>query len=209
MATEKETDEARMFLRIVQQVIFSDNDRAAVICGAAMLDVQLEAILRRYLIPAKSKGEDEKLFGSNAPLSTFSGKTAMAYRLGLIPPLVADMLDRVRKIRNDFAHDVVVMSLNDAENYRTHISALSRIHRGAESAMLTTLSLEVTPANRLRAIIFAIAQAPFATANSIQTVNPLRDKASVSGLVSPPQGNPTEPPKKSEPTTTTTEQPGS
>lgn len=178
MAAKKEVDEAESFQRFVQEVIFSDNERAGVICGAAMLDLQLETILRRFLLPAKSNSEDERLFGANSPLATFSGKTTMAYRLGLIPPDVADMLDRIRKIRNDFAHEVTIRSLNDDEKYKSYIAELSQIHREIESAMLDRLKMEHTPANRLRAIVVAVATMLSSTSKLIQTVQSLGDRVS-------------------------------
>jgi len=172
----KEIDEVVAFQQFVQEVVFSGNERAGIISGAAMLDLQLETILRRYLLPAKSNSEDERVFGAHAPLSTFSGKTAMAYRLGLIPPIVADMLDRIRKIRNDFAHDVTVVSMDDEEKYKSHISELSQIHRGTEAAMLDKLDMEHTPANRLRAIIVAVAVMLSSTAKLVEQVQPLGER---------------------------------
>lgn len=195
MTAKNQIDEAEAFQRFLQEVILSENERAGVICGAAMLDLQLETILRRYLVPAKSNSEDERLFGANAPLATFSGKTAMAYRLGLIPQVVADMLDRIRKIRNDFAHDVAVRSLNDDEKHKSHIAELSKVHRGAETAFLGKLKLDVTPANRLRAIIVAVAVMLSTTAKLVEPVQPLGEKVSAKDLLDPVKETMTPEPK--------------
>lgn len=195
MTAKNQIDEAEAFQRFLQEVILSENERAGVICGAAMLDLQLETILRRYLVPAKSNSEDERLFGANAPLATFSGKTAMAYRLGLIPRVVADMLDRIRKIRNDFAHDIAVRSLNDDEKYKSHIAELSKVHRGAETALLGKLKLDVTPANRLRAIIVAVAAMLSTTAKLVEPVQPLGEKVSAKDLLDPVKETMTPEPK--------------
>jgi hypothetical protein len=193
MAAKKEVDEAESFQRFVQEVIYSDNERAGVICGAAMLDLQLETILRRFLLPAKSNTEDERLFGASGPLASFSGKTTMAFRLGLIPPVVADMLDRIRKIRNAFAHEVTIRSLNDDEKYKSHIADLSQIFHGAESAMLDKLKMEHTPANRLRAIVVAVATMLSATAKLTHAVQSLGDRVSADQLVASGNGTPNEP----------------
>lgn len=182
MVSKNDSNEAELFQRFLQEVIFSDNERAGIICGAAMLDQQLEAILKRFLIPSTSKAEEQKVFGANAPLSSFSGRITMAFRLGLIPPIVAEMLDRIRKIRNDFAHDVTVQSLDESETYKSHITELSRVHRGAESATLDKLKLDDTPANRLRAILIAVAAMLSTTAKMIQPVEPLGEKVSMEDL---------------------------
>jgi len=208
MAANNQVDEADAFERFLQEVILSDNERAGVICGAAMLDLQLETILRRYLVPAKSNSEDERLFGANAPLATFSGKTAMAYRLGLIPQVVANMLDRIRKIRNDFAHDVAVRSLNDDEKYKSHIAELSKVHRGAETALLARLKLDFTPANRLRAINLAVATMLAATAKLVQPVQPLGEKVSANDPLGPTEGTVTAKPDGARPVPAVIRTPG-
>lgn len=178
-----DVDEAQAFERLVQEVIFSNNERAGIICGAAMLDQQLELILRRYLLPAASKSEDEKVFGANAPLSSFSGRITMAFRLGLIPQVVANMLNRIRKIRNDFAHDVTVQSLNESDVYKSHIAELSQVHHGAENAMLVKLQLDDNPANRLRAILIAVASMLSSTSKLVTTVEPLGNRFTVDDLM--------------------------
>jgi hypothetical protein len=80
------------------------NDRAIVIVGATFLETLLEHLLYAFLIDDKKK--TEKLFGYGGPLGTFSGKIKMAYCLGLIYKPVRDDLNCVRKIRNEFAHNL-------------------------------------------------------------------------------------------------------
>ena len=80
------------------------NDRAIVLVGASFLDTQLEHILRAFLID--NEKEVDKLLEFDRPLGTFSGKITMAYCLGLIYKPVRDDLNLIRKIRNQFAHDL-------------------------------------------------------------------------------------------------------
>lgn len=82
-----------------------ETDRAAVILVAAIIDETLNAILKSKLIPLPSASDD--LFdGPNAPISTFSSKIDLAYRLGLISNKLCRDIHLIRKIRNSFAHDI-------------------------------------------------------------------------------------------------------
>ena len=80
------------------------NNRAIAIVGATFLDTILEHILRAFLID--NEKEVNKLLQYDQPLGTFSGKITMVYCLGLIYKPVRDDLDLVRKIRNEFAHNL-------------------------------------------------------------------------------------------------------
>jgi len=82
----------------------NEGDRATVILVAAKLDLVLSQILQKYLIPVPDSKDE--LFANDHPLSTFSAKIRMAYRLGLIGNLFSRSLHVVRKIRNSFAHEV-------------------------------------------------------------------------------------------------------
>lgn len=80
-----------------------ESDRAAIILGASKLDYLLYAICNNFLIPNYSRSDD--LFDGDSPLSTFSAKINLCYRLGIIDSQFAKALHLIRKIRNDFAHE--------------------------------------------------------------------------------------------------------
>ena len=92
----------------------NESDRAAVILGAAQLDNFLRKLLEGHLLPATG-GSDELLEG-DSPLSTFSARINICYRLGLISADFAKLLHIVRKIRNSFAHEVSGVSLNSGSH---------------------------------------------------------------------------------------------
>jgi hypothetical protein len=80
-----------------------ESDRAAIILGAAKLDIQLYQILQKVILPAPSSRDD--LLDDGGPLGSFNSRIIMAYRLGLITSGFARALHLVRKIRNSFAHE--------------------------------------------------------------------------------------------------------
>ncbi|MGZ5857341.1 MAG: hypothetical protein ACXWJK_08895 [Burkholderiaceae bacterium] len=90
--------------------LLDESERASVILGAARLDVDLEKLLKQVLLP--HPGGSDPLFEGDRMLGTFSAKIALAYRLGLINSEFEHALQMVRKIRNDFAHQLESESLS-------------------------------------------------------------------------------------------------
>ena len=107
----------------------NEGDRATVILVAAKLDLLLYQILRKHLIPAPGSRDD--LLDNDGALSTFSAKINMAYRLGLIDNLFSRSLHLIRKIRNDFAHEVEGCSLNSG-SHRDRVRELIALARNLE-----------------------------------------------------------------------------
>lgn len=81
-----------------------ETDRAAVVLGAAKLDLVMYQILKSFLVPSASSKDE--LMDGDSPLGTFSSKINMMHRLGLIDSSFARALHIIRKIRNSFAHEV-------------------------------------------------------------------------------------------------------
>jgi hypothetical protein len=109
----KKTNTPEYWDKFLIEEFSKESDRAAVILTAALFDASLESILRNYLLPI-SNNNDELFDGSNAPLSNFSAKIHIAYRLGLISLKFSRDLNLVRKIRNEFAHNVHNCSFGQA-----------------------------------------------------------------------------------------------
>lgn len=90
-----------------------ETDRACVILSAAILENALEKLLKAFFILTESSHDD--LFdGPIAPLGSFWAKTKIAYRLGLIDTGLSHDLDVIRKIRNDFAHNITECKFDNA-----------------------------------------------------------------------------------------------
>lgn len=96
----------------LESEIKNTTDRACVIVAAAYIDDLLRMLLESFLTQG-SKADNTDLFDSNGPLSTFSSKIKLSYRLGLISQYEFQRIEWVRKIRNKFAHQVLVNSLDD------------------------------------------------------------------------------------------------
>jgi hypothetical protein len=82
-----------------------ESDRASVILVAAAMDEYLITILKAKLVQVSN--EDDPLFDiPYAPMRSFRARIDFAYRLGLISEKLCDALHVVRRIRNEFSHDV-------------------------------------------------------------------------------------------------------
>jgi len=98
-----------LFLKSVE----SESDRAAVILSATFLDSALELLLKSFLVPCASS-HDPLFDGVSAPFGDFAGRIEAAHRLGLIEPSFARSLHLIRKIRNDFAHNITGCNFSDS-----------------------------------------------------------------------------------------------
>lgn len=95
---EPEIIEMSLFLNIFNK----ETDRGSALVAASYLDEALKKIVEAFLI--ESKVSDEMTKGFNAPIGTFSNRINMSFALGLISEEELNILNTVRKIRNDFGH---------------------------------------------------------------------------------------------------------
>jgi len=78
-------------------------DREAAIVGASLVESALQERLLRSFDSADG-GLEQNLFENRGPLSDFNSKILVAQAFAVIPDRSAEDLQRIRKIRNCFAH---------------------------------------------------------------------------------------------------------
>jgi DNA-binding MltR family transcriptional regulator len=81
----------------------NESDRGCALIAGSIAENALEEIIRARL-PHLSKERLDELFGYEGVLGTFSAKIKIAYAFGLIDHKLRDDFDRLREIRNVFAH---------------------------------------------------------------------------------------------------------
>ena len=81
-----------------------EGDRGCVLVAGALLENALEKSITARLI--KSEDKDDRLMSrsGNAPISTFSAKIELYYRLGLCADSERQLCHQLRNLRNDCAH---------------------------------------------------------------------------------------------------------
>jgi DNA-binding MltR family transcriptional regulator len=97
---------------LLKKEFAKETDRAAVILVASLMEHSVGVLLKNFLV-ANSGREDDLFDGPNAPLSNFSARIDMAHRLGLISSKFARDLHLIRKIRNEFAHNLQECNFNN------------------------------------------------------------------------------------------------
>ena len=91
------------------------DDRTTAVLGATMVESMLKlAILTKFRKPLSREAED-RLFGPDRPLSTFSAKINLGYALNLCTKQDVHNLDSIRVIRNACAHDAKPTSFTTHE----------------------------------------------------------------------------------------------
>lgn len=91
-----------------------ETDRGAVILGAtAVDDVLQKAILERMV--TLNADEEDRLFGPDRPLGSFSARVRMAHALGIIDRDQRKVCDLIREMRNACAHSRRAVSFETPE----------------------------------------------------------------------------------------------
>ncbi|MET4806640.1 hypothetical protein [Limibacillus sp. MBR-115] len=86
------------------ELLNKESDRGRVLISTGFLEQQLKDVLLAYMLEASQA--TDLVDGHNAPLGTFSSRITACYVLGLITEDEHHDLNLIRKIRNDFAHDI-------------------------------------------------------------------------------------------------------
>lgn len=86
-------------------------DRAAAIVGRAFLEAVLRDVLLHFLTVDTTS--DKSLFSGNGPLSAYSARITLSYRLGLVSQAEYRWLNVIRRIGNLFAHELELDSFNN------------------------------------------------------------------------------------------------
>ena len=90
--------------------LLNKDERLMIIVASARLDDLLKRLLQSTML--HDSGGDDRLFGHDRPLGSFSSRILLAYRLGLISRDYESFLQTLRRLRNDAAHAVQDINLS-------------------------------------------------------------------------------------------------
>ena len=88
----------------MNEMVREHNDRGTAIIGATIIERVFESVLSTHFRQLGSDDYDRIFYGDRAPLGTLSAKSRIAYALNLCTKQVREETDRIREIRNAFAH---------------------------------------------------------------------------------------------------------
>src|ERR1700730_9640550 len=129
--------------REISKEILSGSDRSVAIILAAEVQRFLElAILTKFI----NTDDKDKLISHDGPLATFSRKIQIGYAIGLYNSELRDDLDRIRDVRNDFAHSVMPICFN-TPSIKDRCLTLQKIPATNGSLILLRWGLNQGPAD--------------------------------------------------------------
>ncbi|WP_243302298.1 MltR family transcriptional regulator [Geothrix oryzisoli] len=114
------------YFDVLHKEFENESDRAAVILAASIADELLRSTLSARLV-AVAGATDDLFDGANAPIGTFSARIELAFRIGLISSKFARDMHLIRRIRNEFAHNIQGCSFEDAR-VKSRVEELSNSH---------------------------------------------------------------------------------
>lgn len=97
---EERHNEWQLFMAAIRD----QTELGQVLIVAAYLDEQLLRMLQWFMVEGRVSSDLDS--GPSSPLGTFSGKIHLAYALGLIDDEEQRSIQAIRKIRNEFAHNI-------------------------------------------------------------------------------------------------------
>ena len=110
------------YFKVFNKAIAEESDRAKVVLVVSWIDNFLEVKLKNEFSKGNAKAR-KQLFTPSGPFSSFSAKLNTVFCAGWIDADVHHDVQKIRKLRNDCAHAIEPISLND-ENIRSLLESL-------------------------------------------------------------------------------------
>lgn len=126
--TPERLKELNNFLDTLKNV----SDHSCAILAGSKIDSLLGSAIESRVLPPrpnKKSKKDDPLLENFGPLGSFSSKIEMAFRLGLITYQHANALDKLRKIRNDFAHETDRLTFDESPT-KEHVLEFKKYWKG-------------------------------------------------------------------------------
>jgi hypothetical protein len=114
---------------------------AVVLASTAILNSQLEKALKKTMRQLPNKLYERLFETFGAPLNSFFSKIVMARALGVITDEVYDELEKIRLIRNRFAHTSVVLNF-ESDEIAPIFQTLKRPQKAAAKTNLSQVFLD-------------------------------------------------------------------
>jgi len=107
--------------RMIEEIA-NQSDRGAALIAGSYLEKRLEDSIKSIMWATEPVYKE--IFEGTGPLATFSAKINVAYALGLYPKEIQEKCHLIRRIRNEFAHEIEPWTFN-TESVRNRCRILS------------------------------------------------------------------------------------
>lgn len=99
-----EHQDSQEFLDRAYTLLMAEADRGCVLLGVSMLDEELTKMFKSRLSEGTSKSRIKEIFDGKGAFGTLSAKLDIAYVCQILPQDLVSCIHRLRKLRNDLAH---------------------------------------------------------------------------------------------------------
>lgn len=121
-------------------LLMTEGDRGCILLGVSMLDEQLKIFFEKILPSNTSNKKRKEIFDGRGVFGSLSSKLDIAYACHLLPSDLIDCIQKLRKLRNDLAHQVNPFSIK--ENLEAIVQVFTLLN-GNVMAGLAQLSGEI------------------------------------------------------------------
>ncbi|MCR9941997.1 MltR family transcriptional regulator [Vibrio owensii] len=122
------------------QIDIDESDRGCMIVAAANIEEFLDRMLKAIIESSPiSKKKSRAMFDTTGPFGNFSAKYLMLATFGYLSKETFDDLEKLRKLRNMFAHTAKAVKFEDPEVYQVLVSM--RCFKNANKHMNKQLGL--------------------------------------------------------------------
>lgn len=125
MANE-ELNEAILFTISMLESLNGESDRGAILIVSALVENIVEEHIKKLFLPQADSSDELLSNSTSSPISTFSTKINLAYRLGLLSSNERIIFHQLRHLRNKCAHDIGQQNFNE-NHFRSRTQNI--IHR--------------------------------------------------------------------------------
>jgi hypothetical protein len=108
---------------MVEAVQTNESDRGAALIAGSLAENALEGIIQAHMRHLNKERLDQ-IFATEGVLSSFSAKIKVSYAFNLIDEEIRDEFDRIREIRNTFAHSKLAIDFNTPQVKRACLGLL-------------------------------------------------------------------------------------
>lgn len=98
--------------QVFQQELISGSDRSSALVGCAGIDSAIVYALKCKMIYTTEANFDDYFYGQSAVLGSFSQRIRTGFMLGIYDIKFSQHLDVIRRIRNYFAHSMILIGFD-------------------------------------------------------------------------------------------------
>lgn len=108
-----ENQDSQEFLERAYSLLMAETDRGCVLLGVSMLDEELTTMFKSRLPEGTSNSRKKAIFDGKGAFGTLSSKLDIAHVCQVLPEDLVNSMHRLRKLRNDLAHQASPFTIHE------------------------------------------------------------------------------------------------